>query len=290
MNLTHTNMISVPCAVYINPFHWQLDLFWYNHKKVYGNNAYDKAHAIVIKRNVPTQPKVEEYTWEADIPHTMCESFFDYTDTRFEPILSPVNIQIGLKQIINKFDDEQILEVLDCDMFHMKPVPEFTISDDEFLVCDLYEPWHLKSLTEHRQVVEPFLRINEPIFYNGGFVPIIGKVKTFKKILDMWIDIHIEIVKKYPDNKHFRWWAGMYALQVVCQNNGIKMTAFNKCYIPYGDKPMDPEHYISHYSVDYVFSKKIFPQVNTNRFPDNLFYNSVKEWVDKQKIVSILNT
>lgn len=273
-------MISVPCAVHNDYFKWQLQLFWYNHKKVYGGDAYNKAHAIIIKRNEIFQKSVDNCEWNIDVPHTMCDPYFDY-DTKLSGMngfFKPMNIQIGLKQIIKNFDDEEVLEILDCDMFHLKPAPMLEVGDSELYVCDLYENWHLQSLSYRNYVIAPLIQTNHSIFYNGGFVPIIGKVKTLKKILNTWIDVHTRIVVDNKDDRHVKWWAGMYALQVACQNREVQMKAFNGCYIP-NLNTITPDHYIVHYSVDPVFKKSHGPyRLDCNTFPDNVFYNAVKEW------------
>ena len=105
-------MISVPVAVHSGLFKWQLDLFWHNHKLTYGESAIDKALAIVVKRNKPHENKIETLKWDIDIPHVMCESFFDYLTPAPNEKNVPLNIQTGLKQIIDRFSDDQIIEVM----------------------------------------------------------------------------------------------------------------------------------------------------------------------------------
>jgi hypothetical protein len=273
-------MISISCAVYSSRFEWQLNLFWHNHKKLYKEDAYNKAHAIITNRNDPTDADITNVDWDIDVPYTLCKSFFDY-DSSLDcnnGFFKPLNIQLGLQQIIEKFDDEEILEILDGDMFHMKPAPDIEVGDFEILVCDLYEKWHLKSLTDLNYVIDSAIEIKNPIFYNGGFVPIIGKVKTFKLLLNNWIQDHIRIVNENPHRTDIKWWAGMYSLQTACQNNKITMKSFNKCYIPNFNQ-IETEHYVTHYSVDPIFAKSKFPNVNLDNAPDNLFYNLIKEWL-----------
>ena len=73
-------MITVPVAVHKDFFKWQLSLFWHNQKLIYNERAKDKTCAIIIKRNHPEDKKIETLEWDTDIPHMMCESFFDYLD------------------------------------------------------------------------------------------------------------------------------------------------------------------------------------------------------------------
>ena len=271
-------MISIPVAVHKDFFKWQLNLFWHNQKKIYKNDCMDKTFAVIIKRNHPQETKVEAMNWDMDVPHMMCESFFDYISPELNPKNVPLNIQVGLKQVINKFEDDQILEVLDCDMVHIKTHPEINIKDDQLIVNDLYESWHLHSLSKNKHVVDIYFK-NEGQFYNGGFVPIIGNVKTFKKILPEWIDVHIDISKRFlgkSDSIH--WWAGMFALQAACEKNKVTMIAKDWCYFP-GINKISENHYIAHYSCSKIFDKKLYPNIDIAKFENNIFFNQVKDWL-----------
>lgn len=280
------NLVSIPTAVYNYWFEWQLDLFWHMHKEVYGRDAYKKAHAIIIKRNKSNEEKAEKFEWKNDIPHTMCEAHFDYMPDLSNPNYIPINIQIGLKQIIDKFNDETVLEILDCDLFHFKKHPDFNVENDEIIVCDVYENWHLFSRTKNKSVIEKYFK-NGGEYYNGGFVPIIAKKSVINKILDDWIWIHKDLVDNYSEQSHhnIRWWSGMYSLQAACERNRIKMVSSNFCYIP-NINLIQQDHYIAHYSCDPRFNKKTYPQVNYSSFLDNDFYNSIIRWKEKSRASS----
>jgi len=276
-------MISIPIAVYNDNFKWQLDLFWFNHKKVYGDLAASKAIASIVKRNHRHEIKQENFNWPLDIPYVMTESFFDYLDvpsTLNDDVSVPLNIQTSLAQTIENLHDELVIEVLDCDMFHLGKYPEYQIRDDELIVSDVYEPWHLKSLSTHRDIISMYFE-NGGRFYNGGFVPIIGKVRTFKKILYEWTAIHRDILNR-PYENLIHWWGGMYALQAACEKKQVRMIAENCCYIP-GINSLSTEHYICHYSVDQRFNKKIWPRVYPSNFENNIFYSRVLEWLSEYK-------
>ena len=62
------NLISVPVAVYNGLFEWQLDLFWHRHKELYGKNAFQKAKAIVIRRNSSDS--------SIDIYYIICKKYY----------------------------------------------------------------------------------------------------------------------------------------------------------------------------------------------------------------------
>lgn len=115
-----------------------------------------------------------------EVPHVMCEAFFDIPIMEYSSVALPINIQVGLAQILPQLDDEMLLEVIDCDMIHFRPCPLLRVGDNELLVSTAYEDWHLYSRTHNRHIIEPYFE-NGGRFYNGGFVPIIGKVKVRSK-------------------------------------------------------------------------------------------------------------
>jgi|SRR5215510_6242381 len=278
-------MISVPIAVNNEYFRPQLELFWFNHLKTYGpETAPAKALAVIIKRNTVHEPKRENCEWVDAVPHAMAEAYFDVRSDLANSTYLPINIQIGLSQVIDRFADEQLIEVLDCDMFHLKPHPALTVADEEVIVTDIYEEWHLFSLSDYRYVIAPFFK-NGGGYYNGGFVPIIGKAKTLKKLLPDWIELHKQIVDTHSHGD-LQWWAGMYSFQAACENNAVSMRAMDLCYVP-GFNDLRDEHYIAHYSVDQKFNKKAWgwPRVDVSSFEDNEYYNRVLEWLRQKNLV-----
>ena len=278
-------MISIPIAVHTPHFKWQLDLFWHAHKKIYGEEAYKKAFAVIVKYNHIGDKKIEELEWNTDIPHQMCDSFHDILNINANASgYKPINIQVGLQQILNRFDENKVIEVLDCDLFHITPHPNIEVDDNELYVCDLYENWHLKSLTDNKNKIERYFK-NKGDYYNGGFVPIIGKVKTFRKILLDWTSIHLDIMKNRKI-KIKRWWIGMYSLQAACERNKIKMKGIDTCFIPPVNK-LKNEHYICHYSVDPMFQKHIFPNINIDIFNDNLYHNMILDFIKNNNLYPI---
>jgi len=270
-------MISIPTAVYNNTFKWQLNLFWFNHKIVYGDMAASKTAPVLVKRNYIRDKKMDNFDWPIDVPVRICESYFDYFIGLDKEKYLPINIQTGLYQIINTLDDNEIIELLDCDMFHLKPAPITDIPDDELHVSTIYEDWHLFSLTKNSNVINKFTGGNKN-YYNGGFVPIIGKVKTFKKLLLDWIFFHKNIVDNSTEGSVTSWWAGMYSLQAACEVNKVKMVSKDYCYVPNVNQ-LNDDHYIAHYSCDPIFNKHNIKNIDVNKFKDNLFYDRVKQWL-----------
>ncbi len=276
-------MISIPIAVYNGLFEWQLSLFWTQHKKVYGEDAYKKAFAVIIERNRKTENKCTSFNWGLDIPYKLCQAHFDHVPEASEDFFMPMNIQVGLQQVIDLFDDEETIELLDCDMFHIKPFHEEKVNDDEFFVSTVCENWHLKSLSDNKNIVEKYLKPNN-CGYIGGFGPVIGKVKTYKKMLNDWIDLHIKMVNDHLGKEFelIRWWCGMYSFQAACANNNVKMIDRDWVHTP-PTNIINENHYICHYSCDKNFDKKKFPKTNPLYYPDNAYYAAIKEWLYERK-------
>ena len=280
MNTSALGMISIPIASYNEFFKAQLDFFWYQHKRVYGEYAKVKALPLIVKRNLPDQPKQEVLDWDIDVPHVMCESCFDcLSDVEVDPEHTPLNILTSLMQVLDNLEPEQLIEILDCDMCHIKQHPLFEVGDDEIYADTIYEDWHLKSLTENKYVIECYF-LNGGGFYNGGFVPLVSKVKTIKKIINDWlaIQIHIQRIQK---SRSLCWWSGMFALSAACERNKIQMKALNVCYVP-GLMQQENRHYVAHYSVDEIFNKRRFPfvsKIDSSKFPKNIFYDAASEWM-----------
>ena len=271
-------MISIPVVVHSDYFKWQLDLFWYSQKQVYGLGAHDVTLAAVVKRNLRDDVPHETLEWDTDIPHVMCDPYFDYLgwDGPTEIVQTPLNIQTALAQILPELDDDEIIEVLDADMFHMRKAPKTQIPHGELHVDDVYEWWHFKSLSDNRHVIAPYFA-NGGRFYNGGFVPILGTVKTFRTLLPEWIAVHRHILT-VPYSGHIHWWGGMFGLQAACEKAKVRMIAKDYCYVP-GVNQLQSSHYAAHYAVDTKFSKRVFPQVDESAFEDNVFYRRVRNWL-----------
>ena len=90
-------------------------------------------------------------------------------------------------------------------------------------------------------------------------------MKTFKRILPVWIELHERIVQAQT-NIDLQWWAGMYALQAACENNAVWMRAMDLCYVP-SINALNDGHYIAHYSVDHKFDKRNWPAIDVSSFP-----------------------
>lgn len=271
-------MISLPIAVNTPIFYPQLSLFDYAHQITQGTSS--GAIALILDRNYAHEPKNRVLDVNLSIDYEFCVPYFEFLKN---PPLNtgvnlPLNTQSCLLQFIGRFSDDDVIELLDCDMIHLKKKPDINVEKDEIYVDNIYEDWHLKSLSENRHIISKYFS-SEGNYYNGGFLPIIGKVKTFKKILRDWIDIHIDIVNT-DYQSHIKWWANMFALQAACEKNRVQMIHKNFCYISGTNlRPITEETYIAHYSVDQKYNKKLYPIIDTSNFEDNIFYDIVRDWV-----------
>lgn len=283
-------MISLPLAVNAGNFELQLSLLWYHHRKLYGANAWRKVVAMIVKRNLPGEQKTNDNPWNISVPYVMTESCFDYLNLETVDYL-PLNTITSLAQVLPLFDDDEVLEVIDCDQFHIRPHPVFNIQDNQ-IICDaIYEDWHLKSTTSNKHMVMPFIAVSAIVRqinsmqypYNGGFVPIIAKAKTFRKIVIDWIQATKKIFQ-HAKVKEIAYWSSMYGLQVACANNNIEMRGQECVYIP--PFPLKDSHYCCHYSVDTKFDKKkinTIDDIDVSKFDDNIFYNGIRDWYNWRK-------
>ena len=280
--------ISMPIAVANDHFKWQLELFWYRHKKVYGLDAINRANALIIERNTSSESIPESFGWGLDIPFDVVKPYFDYNPKFSNLQLVQSNVQLALQQVLYKFKDTDVIELLDCDLFHLKRHPDVVVRDGE-LYCDpIYEEWHLKSKTDNKFVISPYLERGGD--YNGGFVPIVATVKTFKSIIEEWVAVNVDIVKR-DLGSHIIWWSSMYALQAACEKAGVRMIDFNKCYI-HGLTDLNDSQYICHYSVDGHYIHKnnkehLFSNTNLkNCLTSNLLYaRQFGEWLKQTDYV-----
>lgn len=272
-------MISLPVAVAVPHFKWQISLFEHQHFKVYGKDAMNKAIILIVKRNFKTEKKIENVDWGLKLPYRMVESVLDlYNSDNLSYI--PTNVAVAVKQVLNELDDNEHIEILDSDMPHIRPYNGYLPKDDEVLADDRYESWHMHiSSTDgkNRHIIQKYLKHDDNQYMNGGS-NLICKVSTIKKIIDEIIDVGLKIAEEHNRSNH-SWWQFMYAINVACHNNRIKMISNDNCYFPNINELNLEKHHIVHYSCDPIFNKSQFPLINIKDFPNNAFYNAVKGWI-----------
>lgn len=272
-------MITIPVAVALPTFEKQISFFQFQHLNVYGNNA--KAIIPIIKYNFFNDTPVNKVDWDLKLPYKLVDSIFDYIDYK-ERWYIPINLFYAAKQVIESLNDHEVVEIIDADLVHLKQYPkQYDLIDYNSIIVDTtYENWHMHIANvdgANRHIISDYLCHNDNIYINGGF-NVIGRVKTIKSIMNDIIEYSIKIAKDQKDNNH-GWWCAMYGLNIACHNNHIKMISEQNCYYPSLNK-LEDKHYIAHYSVDKIFNKHKIPNVSINEFPNNLFYNKAKEWLE----------
>lgn len=281
------NLKTISINVNQKRFLWHLDLMWFAHKEIYGSSAKDKFLSALVSHNYKQDIVHDHILCDTDAPYKICKPYF------YDPVISsslekvieglcvPLNIQTALRDVVYNLSDNQLIEVVDHDMLHIKHHPNFDIRENELIVCDLYEKWHLHSTTEHKHIIQKYTTNSN--IHNGGFVPVIGLASTFKRILSDWINIHVDILNDQYSNQLIYWWAGMYSLNAACAKNNVKMISQDICYIP-GLNSLNNNHYMVHYSIDSIFNKKTYPKIDLTKFPNNTYYNLLQRWPNFLKI------
>lgn len=280
------NIVSVPSAVHTDYFKWQLEFLWYGHKKLYGDAAKDKLFAVIAKRNHPNDSVQETLQWDIDAPHLMVDAYFDHFkgESRIDgknAIHQPINIPLAVLSATKKFSDDTVLEIMDCDFVHFRPHPDVLIQDGQLIVWTSCENWFLKSLSTNRYMMDIYTG-GKMEYYIGGFVPVLGTVRTFKKILPDWLDILIHM-NTLKHTREVMWWNCMYAFNAACERQKISMEDRGYGYTPAVDALQDT-HYVAHYSCDNRFHKYSYPNINTSNFLQNEFYNLAHEWLNSKKL------
>ncbi|MFK7863281.1 MAG: cupin-like domain-containing protein [Pseudohongiellaceae bacterium] len=285
-------LISLPVGVLTKQsFRHQASLFWFVQQQVYGVDAAARTTILWVENNLEGEPRETDRTWLDNLgaPYVVAPPYYEVFDCASHGVNVPLNIQAALVHVIDDYHPDQLIEVLDCDMLHLRKAPDFDVAANEILVDPIYEPWHLHSKGKHRDIVAGYLEHGDK-YFNGGFVPIIGRAGTIKKILQRWIEVHIHIVNRDLPDK-IKWWAGMYALQVACDNAQVTMKGLDTTYIP-GKNQLLQEHHIAHYSVDKIFNKKTpeWPFVDPDGFPKNTYYEHIRAWLEKQNAPNTKST
>ena len=273
-------MISIPCTVANAYFKKQISFFQFQHLEVYGEQATNKAIIPIVKYNHFNETPVEDVDWDMKLPYRMVNSVYDYIDSDKQWHI-PINVFTAAKQIIETLNDDEVVEIIDADLVHLKPHPLiYDHIDYDVVIADaIYENWHMHISSPNganRMVLSEYLTHSDEGYINGGF-NVIGKVKTIKKIIDDVIKYSSLITEKEQGNQH-SWWCAMHGLNIACHNHRIKMIDDKNCYYP-NINQLDEKHYIAHYSCDPIFNKHKIPNIDTSIFPDNLFYNQAKKWI-----------
>ena len=270
----------VPVAIVSPTFKWMADFWSYMQKRVYDTDAPLNSLLTIVKQNRLDDPVYDDVDWDTKgIPYKMVESIYNYVDST-NPNCIVINVFSAVKQVVDEFDDEDTLCITDMDVIPMGPINVREVEENEVLCFSGYENWHMFIADKSKQnynKIQHLLTHNEEGYMNGGFVPILIKVKTFKKIVDDVIKISETIIES-NEPQTWKWWSCMTGFSIACHNHKINMVGVDNTYIPNFNE-LQPQHSFTHYSVDPIFNKHTFPNHSIQDYPKNGFYRFVKDWI-----------
>lgn len=271
-------MITIPVAVANEWFRKQIHFFQFQHIEVYGKEAKEKTIIAIVNKNYPGEEKKQNINWDMKLPYKMVDSILDMYNLDKDWFI-PTNVFTAAKQVIEDLPNDEIVEIIDADLVHLKKYTGTVPKQNEVIADAFYENWHLNTSTRNSQnyhVIKEYLKHNDFRYMNGGF-NVITRVDTLKSIIDEIIEVSIKICKEQKGNNH-SWWQAMYGLNIACHNNRIKMIDAKNCYYP-NINQLKSQHHIAHYCCDSIFNKRDMDNINKEEFPDNQFYNQAKKWL-----------
>jgi len=232
-------MKHVSIAPSIPSFSWQVDLAYHQHSLIGGL----KDDFMELSPYINSPDSVYEKCFPNYIKEISVKPFWEFLDCEYSSNLIPINIQTSLAQIFIEDDEEYM--ICDADIFCFKQ-KEFNLEKFDIHHEIIYDQWHI-----HQHTTNAFLKKMLPKehqnFKHSGFVPIVAKGKTIKKILPDWIDLHIKIVE---DQKIEPWHAGMYSYNLACALHNLKIKEDRICALPF-DNEITENMFCLHYSVGF---------------------------------------
>lgn len=279
MYTNHNDLVTLPSTSIAPQFRYQLSFFEYCHKLVYGDKVNQKCFIPISNRNNRGQEKIQSLDWNITLPHRFVDTVFDYCDYK-SPQINVCGVFYNAKMVLDLFDDNQVVEVQDVDIVHLRPYDGPLPEGRQIIVDNTYENWHMhigSPNAKNAHIIKPYLKHQDKWYPNGGFNAIV-RVGLLKEIIDEVIDVSLEITEKYHGDP-LNWWSQMFSLNVACHNNKIDMIGVNNTYYPNVNKLDLTKHHQAHYSVDPIFNKRTLPKVDIKTFPNNLFYNLAKVWI-----------
>lgn len=271
----------IPISVVTPTFKWMANFWSYMQKRVYGDTAYRNSLLAIVKQNRLNDPVYSDVDWNLHgLPHKIVDSVYKYVDST-NPNCIVINVFSALKPLLDTFDDSDTICITDMDVIALRPYAGREPLENEVICYNGYEDWHMFIANRDKKNysrIQEYLTHDEQGFMNGGFVPILIKLSTLKQIIDDVITISEKIIESDTD-QNWRWWSCMTAFSIACHNHKIKMLDEDNTYIPNYNKLDLSKHYFAHYSVDPVFNKHTFPNHDIEQYPNNAFYNFIKEWI-----------
>ena len=234
----------------------------------------------MVSQNGHSDPAYTDISWNLrGIPYNMVQGIWSRITSR-NRLCIVANVFHAVQQIIHSYKDDHCICITDMDIIPLRPYNGVLPNFDQIIACDIYEDWHMHITDPSKQnhdKITPWLEHDDHQYMNGGFVPVIMRVKTFKAIADDVINITEQIIESEGADT-WKWWACMTALNIACHNNRIQMVNADNTYVP-SINTLQEHHGFAHYSVDTIFNKHTFPNHDITKYPDNKFYNFVKDWI-----------
>ena len=271
----------IPSAIVDIRYRWKASFWAFCQKKVYGIEAYTNSLVTVVKQNNTFSPIYNNIDWDIKgLPHYMSAPVWDYVESKNENCVV-INVFSSIKPLIDLYDDNDTIVICDMDIVSLKKYDHIMPGDNTVICYNGYEDWHMfisdKSKKNYSKI-EKYLNHSTGDYMNGGFVPILIKKKCLKLIIDDVISIAEQIVESDCE-PNWKWWACMTAFSIACHNHKLKMISQDNTYIPGFNEYDEYNHFFAHYSVDPMFNKATFPNHDITKYPNNNFYNLVKEWL-----------
>jgi len=277
-------MIHIPISIHSPQFRWMASFWSYMMKRIYGPLSYKNSLLSIVKKNHISDQVINQVDWDLNgLPYVMSEPVWSYVEST-NPNCIVINVFSALKDAIQSYGPGEVICVTDMDVIPLRPYTGQLPSENEVICFDGYEDWHMLIASPEKKNykrIEKYLEHSDSGYMNGGFVPILIRKNTLEDIIDDVIETAEKIIEDPESEQNWKWWSCMTAFSIVCHNHKIKMIGADNTYIPNYNE-LDPNnHYFAHYSVDPIFKKSTFPNHDISKYPNNAFYNYVKEWMTR---------
>jgi len=263
-------------------FAWQVDLSYHQHLSL----GFSPSDFIVLSPGyIPSESKFPKY-----INITGVKSWNEHLNIPHNLIYEPINIQTSLMQM--EFLDDETYILGEPDIFLLFKDINLDLSDCDIIHESVYENWHLRLQSENNYYKS---LISTDFTYSGGG-PWIMLGSTMKQLLPDWVKYHFECADIAKSDGE-RWWAGMYAYNLSCANNNIRISEKRICCIPAIDSKIEKDMFCLHYSVNVgKFNKKEKLSLHTicnedlsqSSQTEHFFFNVLKNWYQKSPFAKTL--
>lgn len=275
-------MTTIPIAAPNQTFKWMANFWSYMQKKVYNEKSYNNSLLAIVKKNYIDDSSITNVDWDINgLKYVVADSIYSHVKSTDMSCVA-INVFSALKNVIYNYSLDEVFCITDMDVIPLKPYNGPLPNNNEVVCYNGYEDWHMFIANEKKEnykKIVKYLNHTESGYINGGFVPILIKNKTLQLIIDEVIYTAEKIIEDPNEDFKWKWWSCMTAFSIACHNNKIIMRGADNTYVPGFNKFNLEEHYWAHYSVDEIFNKHKYPNIDISKFPNNNYYNYIKEWM-----------